>query len=162
MRRRCACALAALAGLRELPRLSSRVRPHAAEARGVAGRRQVTAAVGQTCVVTLEPIETRRGERRSICVHAACRRPTAEPANARSRSRKGEEPPEPLVDGTVDLGAIATEFLMLGIDPYPRKPGVEFDAAARPRTPATAVRGAGGARKSRSAAEIVTMRARKA
>ena len=31
-------------------------------------------------------------------------------------------------DGAVDLGAIATEFLLLGIDPYPRKPGAVFDA----------------------------------
>ena len=30
----------------------------------------------------------------------------------------------------VDLGAIATEFLLLGIDPYPRKPGVVFEALA--------------------------------
>ena len=39
----------------------------------------------------------------------------------------------------VDLGAVASEFLLLGIDPYPRKPGVKFepppragDAAAHP------------------------------
>jgi hypothetical protein len=48
------------------------------------------------------------------------------------------EPPEELIDGSVDLGAIATEFLILGIDPYPRKPGAVFtqeskgDAGARP------------------------------
>jgi hypothetical protein len=35
--------------------------------------------------------------------------------------------PEPLVGGKVDLGAIATEFLILGLDPYPRKPGAVFD-----------------------------------
>lgn len=33
---------------------------------------------------------------------------------------------EPLVDGIVDLGAIATEFLLIGIDPFPRKPGAVF------------------------------------
>ena len=38
----------------------------------------------------------------------------------------GDEPPEPLVGGTIDLGALATEFLLLGIDPYPRKAGAEF------------------------------------
>ena len=49
-----------------------------------------------------------------------------------------EEPPEPLIEGKVDLGAIATEFLLLGIDPYPRKAGAEFaavktaDDSARP------------------------------
>jgi hypothetical protein len=39
------------------------------------------------------------------------------------------EPPEPLENGIVDLGAVATEFLILGIDPYPRKPGAEFTPA---------------------------------
>ena len=48
------------------------------------------------------------------------------PASGRKRSLGGEEPPEPLVDGKVDLGALATEFLILGIDPYPRKAGAQF------------------------------------
>lgn len=39
-----------------------------------------------------------------------------------------EDPPEPIVDGTVDLGVVTQEFLALSIDPYPRKPGVSFDA----------------------------------
>src|SRR5689334_19327727 len=38
------------------------------------------------------------------------------------------EPPEALQDGVVDLGAVAAEFLLLGIDPYPRKEGAAFDA----------------------------------
>jgi hypothetical protein len=52
--------------------------------------------------------------------------------------KAGEEPPEPLVNGAVDLGAIATEFLILGIDLYPRKDGARFsppevdDGGARP------------------------------
>ncbi len=52
--------------------------------------------------------------------------------------KKGKEPPEPLLDGILDLGALATEFLILGLDPYPRKVGVEFvapeagEAAAHP------------------------------
>ena len=29
----------------------------------------------------------------------------------------------------IDLGALAAEFLALGLDPYPRKPGVAFDGA---------------------------------
>jgi hypothetical protein len=41
-----------------------------------------------------------------------------------------EDAPELLVDGVVDLGAIATEFLILGIDPYPRKAGAVFDPPA--------------------------------
>ena len=31
------------------------------------------------------------------------------------------------IGGVVDLGALATEFLILGLDPYPRKPGAVFE-----------------------------------
>ena len=37
------------------------------------------------------------------------------------------EPPDEIVNGKIDLGAVAAEFLALGLDPYPRKPGVDFD-----------------------------------
>ena len=39
-----------------------------------------------------------------------------------------DDPPEAIRDGVIDLGAVATEFLLLGLDPYPRKPGAVFDA----------------------------------
>ena len=35
-----------------------------------------------------------------------------------------EDAPDPIVDGKIDLGALAAEFMILGLDPYPRKPGV--------------------------------------
>jgi uncharacterized metal-binding protein YceD (DUF177 family) len=44
------------------------------------------------------------------------------------------EPPEPMVNGVVDLGAIATEYFLLGIDPYPRKDGAVFEASAHQET----------------------------
>jgi hypothetical protein len=37
---------------------------------------------------------------------------------------------EPLIGGSVNLGALATEFLLLGLDPYPRKPGAIFQPPA--------------------------------
>jgi hypothetical protein len=46
----------------------------------------------------------------------------AEPAAAEQA-----DPPEVLQHGSIDLGALAVEFLLLGIDPYPRKPGVSFE-----------------------------------
>ena len=77
---------------------------------------QVSALVGQTCVVSLDPIESHLEEAIDV-IYAPPRLP----------SEKGnDEPPDPLVDGQVDLGALATEFLLLAIDPYPRKPGVQF------------------------------------
>lgn len=122
--------LARLAGLRELPRLSATFDL----TRGGAGVHvigRVSAQVGQTCVVTLEPIETELEEPIDLVF--------APPAQAQGKDLKvDEEAPEPLVDSKVDLGAIATEFLLLGIDPYPRKAGAEFipvkadDGSARP------------------------------
>ena len=38
----------------------------------------------------------------------------------------GEDLPDPIIDDMIDLGEVATEFLALALDPYPRKPGVHF------------------------------------
>ncbi len=63
------------------------------------------------------------------------RRPSsARPATSEAAEDGSERPqrswngPEPLIGGGVDLGALATEFLILGLDPYPRKPGAVFEA----------------------------------
>jgi uncharacterized metal-binding protein YceD (DUF177 family) len=110
-------AMAKLASVRDLPQLSAvfDVTRRGAGAH-VAG--QIDALVGQTCVVSLEPIESKVEE--SIDVTFS---PSADAA-----ASDGDEPPEPLIGGTVDLGALATEFLLLAIDPYPRKQGVQFAA----------------------------------
>ena len=55
-----------------------------------------------------------------------------------------EDAPEPLVGNAIDLGAIATEFLILGLDPYPRKPDVVFEtppAGDEPAHPFAALAG---------------------
>jgi uncharacterized metal-binding protein YceD (DUF177 family) len=90
---------------------------------GVRVSGQVTARVGQTCVVTLEPIENDVAEPVDVSYAPAI---TPDEGHGSHEPKKGAEPPEPLLDGIVDLGAIATEFLILGLDPYPRKDGVEF------------------------------------
>lgn len=86
---------------------------------------QVKAIVGQSCVVTLEPIKSEVIEDLDIDFLAA-----VEEAAAPSDLEGETEPPELLVDGAIDLGAMATEFLILGINPYPRKPGATFVAPA--------------------------------
>lgn len=40
--------------------------------------------------------------------------------------------PEPIVDGCIDFGHIAYDAVAVGLDPYPRKPGVVFEAPAEP------------------------------
>jgi uncharacterized metal-binding protein YceD (DUF177 family) len=127
--------LTVLAGVRELPRLSA-VFDLSRRGAGVHVSGHVSARIGQTCVVTLEPIESQLEE----TVDLKFAPPSAAPALANTAGLDAgeDEPPEPLSDGKVDLGAIATEFLLLGIDPYPRKAGAEFspiksdDGSAKP------------------------------
>jgi len=83
---------------------------------------EVSATVEQTCVISLDPIENHITEPVDLIFEPA---PDSDfPGLARGEPEG--EPPELLQGGCVDLGAIATEFLLLGIDPYPRKPGVTF------------------------------------
>jgi uncharacterized metal-binding protein YceD (DUF177 family) len=120
--------LAAVANVRAVARLSA-VFDLTRRGAGVNVAGQISALVGQTCVVTLEPMETSLDEE----VEVSFAPPPAGAAAADGEVEVaavtgGDEPPEPLVGGKVDLGAIATEFLILAIDPYPRKPGAEFAA----------------------------------
>jgi hypothetical protein len=85
---------------------------------------EVKALVEQTCVVTLEPLQNEIIELIDLDF-----RPDA--ASRRSDD-DDQEPPEQLIEGTADLGTIATEFLLLGIDPYPRKPGAVFEPPQAP------------------------------
>jgi Large ribosomal RNA subunit accumulation protein YceD len=119
--------VARIAGLRDLPRLqaSFEVTRHGSRLR-VQGR--VSATVGQTCVVTLEPLTNEVEEAIDLAFappSAIKRDGEAAGAEARNPAESWNQP-EPLIGGTVDLGALATEFLILGLDPYPRKPGAVF------------------------------------
>jgi hypothetical protein len=94
------------------------------------------ARVVQSCVVSLDPFETEVSA--EINVDFA---PAAEiakmsrgagadidaGADAAESFGPNHEPPDPIVDGRIDLGALVEEFLVLSLDPYPRKPGVRFD-----------------------------------
>ncbi len=51
-------------------------------------------------------------------------------AASAAAAAQGEDPPDEIVGGTVDLGALTAEFLALGLDPHPRKPGVDFSFEA--------------------------------
>ncbi|MGZ8403050.1 MAG: YceD family protein [Rhodoplanes sp.] len=113
--------IARIAGVLALPRLQADFTvTHRGRGLRVVG--EVSATVGQTCVVTLEPIESQIAE--SVDLVFAPADDNDLPSIARGDPES--EPPEPLHDGCVDLGALATEFLLLGIDPYPRKPGAVF------------------------------------
>jgi hypothetical protein len=124
-------AIAKLAGLRDLPRLTGEFDlTRRGAAVHVAGR--IAARAGQTCVVSLEPIENDIDETLDLLFAPAAA------ADIELAPGEGAEPPDVYRGSAIDLGALATEFLMLGIDPYPRKAGAQFappkveDARERP------------------------------
>lgn len=81
----------------------------------------VEAKVSQICVVTLEPFEADVEEEVEVDF-ARPRRGASEDTTLDAE----HEPIDEIVDGYIDLGALTAEFLALGLDPYPRKPGVTF------------------------------------
>jgi len=114
--------VARIAGLRDLPRLEANfeVTRYGAGGLRVAGR--VSATVGQTCVVTLEPLTDEIDEEVAVAFAPQVDRQAGETGSA----KEAMDETEPLIDGTIDLGVLATEFLILGLDPYPRKPDAVF------------------------------------
>lgn len=87
------------------------------------------AQVVQPCSVTLEPVVSDIEE--SFERTYTFQEPAAPaPGQEIELDPEGEEPPDPIVDGMVDLGELVVEELSLAIDPFPRAPGAVFDAAA--------------------------------
>lgn len=118
-------AIAKAAGLAALPRLEAGFDLTRQGADGLRAVGRVSATVVQNCVVTLEPIESQIDE----AVDLVFLPDVAPPAEAVDlEALQADEPPEAIRDGVIDLGAVATEFLLLGLDPYPRKPGAVFEA----------------------------------
>ena len=115
---------------------------------------EVRARVTQICVVSLDPFDSEIVEPIDVRFSTETAPPPpmsprkAEALERQSRRRGGrdeppppppppvldldEDPPDPIIDGRIDLGALASEFLALGLDPYPRKPGVAFEAPEAP------------------------------
>jgi hypothetical protein len=125
-------AIAEVGGLREV--LSAQADLDVVPKSG--GRVQVTgtirARIGQTCVVTLDPMESEIAE--AVDLVFAPEAEVRKMADLIEEGRDDEEPPEvidppePIINGIIDLGRIATDALFLAVDPYPRKEGAVFEA----------------------------------
>ena len=79
----------------------------------------VEAVVTQVCTVTLEPFEAPVREPVEVDFTNADVLVGTEAENV--------ELPDPIVNGRIDFGVLTAEFLALGLDPYPRKPGIGFE-----------------------------------
>jgi uncharacterized metal-binding protein YceD (DUF177 family) len=122
-------AMAEVAGLREILSASASldVTPKGGGRFHVAGH--VRARVGQTCIVTLDPIENDIDERIDLIFAPSEQIPQLADLvdEAAESDEEIPDPPEPIVNGVIDLGRLATDALFLAIDPYPRKPDAVFE-----------------------------------
>jgi len=118
---------AALARDMKLPsieRLSARlsVVPEARGVYHVTG--EVRAALHRVCVVTAESFSAALAE--PVDIRFAPPETAAAMAREVGDDLEADDPPDPYENGRIDLGVVAAEFMALGLDPYPRKPGAVF------------------------------------
>jgi len=130
-------AMAELGGLREILSASAAldVTPKSGGRVHVEGR--IRARIGQTCVVTLDPIESDIDEPIDLIFAPPEQIPemAALVDEAAESAVEIPDPPEPIVNGVIDLGRLATDALFLGVDPYPRKPDAVFEVPVVPPDP---------------------------
>ena len=81
----------------------------------------------QSCVVTLKSLQ--------IVLKSSFERRFAKPAHLDKTARneididvEERDPPDPIINGVIDLGEVACEQLALEIDPFPRSEGATFES----------------------------------
>jgi hypothetical protein len=130
-------AMAAVAGLREIlsAKASLDVTPVGRGRVNVTG--WVKARIGQSCVVTLDPIENDLDESIDLIFAPESEVPLLSTLidDAADSETVIPDPPEPIENGIIDLGRLAADALFLGIDPYPRKPDAVFELPTIPDDP---------------------------
>jgi hypothetical protein len=123
-------AMADLAGLREIVSASASFDLKLKSGGRVHVTGEVRGRIGQTCVVTLDPIENEIDEVIDL-IFAPPEQISSLSASVDEAAQNGNEeipePPEPIVNGVIDLGRLATDVLFLAIDPYPRRQDAVFE-----------------------------------
>lgn len=119
--------LAETAGIDSISELRAEFRLHADRNETFRLEGRVTGTVGQTCVVSLEPLISQVDEPVELIfappeqiAHLSA------PVDDDDISERAD-PPEPIQAGIIDLGRVATDAFFLGINPYPRKPDAVLD-----------------------------------
>ncbi|HRJ68962.1 MAG TPA: DUF177 domain-containing protein [Beijerinckiaceae bacterium] len=126
-------ALARALNLAAVQSLSARYRLTHAAGGAIHVLGEIVARVKPVCVVTLEAFDLEIREPVDVRF--------AEEQDERDADEfdmlAGDEPPDPMENGMLDLGKVTTEFLSLAVPPFPRKPDAAFslkeeEPAARP------------------------------
>lgn len=122
-------ALAALWKVLSLEALSADLKIRRWKKDGVKVFGEIRGQVTQACVVTLEPVQSEIHEEIDQIFVPEGSSLARVPANDEGEmiiDPDGPDLPETFAGDTIDVGAIVAEFAAMGLDPYPRKPGVAF------------------------------------
>lgn len=113
-------------GLQSLERLAAELQLRRAGDGLIRMDGRLLADGAQVCVVSLEPVPFRL-DREVAMVFA----PLADLPDAGEVlvEPEGEDAPEPIVDGGIDLGEQMAQALAVALDPYPRAPGAALGAS---------------------------------
>jgi Large ribosomal RNA subunit accumulation protein YceD len=122
-------AMAKIAGLREIFAASASFDVSLKSGGRVHVTGRVRARIRQVCVVTLDPIENEIDEPIDLTFAPVEQIPRLSDLVDDSAESDEEipDPPEPITDGVIDLGRLATDVLFLAVDPYPRRPDAVFE-----------------------------------
>ncbi|MBI2236702.1 MAG: DUF177 domain-containing protein [Magnetospirillum sp.] len=119
-------ALAERLDLVELSSLSARLRLKLLSGGLVRLSGRLSAEVVQSCVVTLQPVAASL----DVAVELTYGPDDADGDGEVELTFEGDDPPDAIVDGTIDMGEAVAEQLALELNPFPRAPGAVFEAPA--------------------------------
>ena len=123
--------IAAWLGALDVPRLDATIRLSRLDDDVYRYEADFTAEVVQACVVTLEPVPAVHAggvERRYRVVGKSQRRSSRSPDIDPLDAGADEDTPEVISSSRLDIAAPVLEEISLSLDPYPRAPGVTFEA----------------------------------
>lgn len=123
-------ALAALWDILDVEALSAELKIRRWKKDGVKVMGTVHAEVTQACVVTLEPVEQVIDEDIDeifVPEGSALARIPANDAGEIVVDPDGPDLPEPFTGDEIDVGAFVAEMAAMALDPYPRRPDVQFE-----------------------------------
>jgi uncharacterized metal-binding protein YceD (DUF177 family) len=120
-------AIAALLDLRALDRLTFTFRLHRRGQGRLALQGTLAAAVTQTCVVSLEPVESTLDVPVEVEFWPVPMIDDLAGSPDEAASHGTLDWPEPIEGGKIDLGPVIYETLATALDPYPKREGVSFE-----------------------------------
>lgn len=116
-------ALAAIHDLQAVRDFRATLSVSAWRADGVRVAGLVSADIVQTCVVTLKPLDARVEETLEalfVPENSRLSRPDVSAEGEILLDPEGQDAPETFWGDTIDVGALAEQYFVLGLDPYPR------------------------------------------